>query len=528
MPEVSSQPTHYNCSADFELDCLIDQWRDLFPLHDDLVETVERTFYDSFDWRLYAADSTLDIVHSELEDDARLQWNSKEGCRTQWVKQPPRFVWDLPTGVLRSSLTPILEMRALLPQVVIETRRQVLKWLNGDDKTVLRVAFERNQAIHPDTGQHYPLSDQIRALPVRGYDKPLNRVVGQLNATAQLEPDENSLLSCALEAIGRQPLDYSAKLNFSLDPTSHSVDSGVTILKHLLATMRINEPGVRADLDSEFLHDFRVAVRRTRSALSQIKAIFSPSVVERFAPDFAWLGLITSPVRDLDVYLLGFHDYKAALPPSVQSDLDPLYDFLRLKQRKAQQQLVRHLDSKRYQKLLDEWSRFLAKPPSTEAAGNAEKATLVLANRRIWRIYRRILHDGGMIRPDTAAVALHDLRKQCKKLRYLMEFFQSLYPKKTIRQLIKILKGLQDNLGDYQDYEVQEETLKQFSVEMMRAANVPAATLLAMGILVNDLDQHRCQARHAFAERFADFESPDHQRLFATLFNATPKEKPAS
>ena len=45
-----------------------------------------------------------------------------------------------------------------------------------------------------------------------------------------------------------------------------------------LQTLRINEDGVRKDLDSEFLHDFRVAVRRTRSALSQIKGVFPAAV----------------------------------------------------------------------------------------------------------------------------------------------------------------------------------------------------------------------------------------------------------
>ena len=110
--------------------------------------------------------------------------------------------------------------------------------------------------------------------------------------------------------------------------------------------------------------------------------------------------------------------------------------------------------------------------------------------------------------PESPAEALHELRKQCKKLRYLMEFFQSLFPKEQIKQLIKILKGLQDNLGEHQDLEVQEHTLKDFSKEMMVAAGVPAETLLAMGILVQDLDNRRQCARDA--DRFAEFETREH------------------
>ena len=44
----------------------------------------------------------------------------------------------------------------------------------------------------------------------------------------------------------------------------------------LLGILLANEPGLRANLDTEFLHDFRVAVRRTRALLGQIKQVFPP------------------------------------------------------------------------------------------------------------------------------------------------------------------------------------------------------------------------------------------------------------
>ena len=47
-----------------------------------------------------------------------------------------------------------------------------------------------------------------------------------------------------------------------------------------LDTLEANVEGTRADLDSEFLHDLRVATRRTRSALSQIKAVLPAEITE--------------------------------------------------------------------------------------------------------------------------------------------------------------------------------------------------------------------------------------------------------
>ena len=73
----------------------------------------------------------------------------------------------------------------------------------------------------------------------------------------------------------------------------------------LVGILVANEPGLRANLDTEFLHDFRVAVRRTRSLLGQIRHVFPPDAVDHFSTEFSWLGRLTGPLRDMDVLVLG-------------------------------------------------------------------------------------------------------------------------------------------------------------------------------------------------------------------------------
>lgn len=68
--------------------------------------------------------------------------------------------------------------------------------------------------------------------------------------------------------------------------------------------MKNNLPGTLWGKDIEFLHDFRVACRRSRSILSQLKSAFPESAIKPFLEDFAWLSRLTSAVRDLDVFLL--------------------------------------------------------------------------------------------------------------------------------------------------------------------------------------------------------------------------------
>ena len=85
------------------------------------------------------------------------------------------------------------------------------------------------------------------------------------------------------------------------------------VLTALLDTLEANVPGTIRDIDTEFLHDLRVAVRRTRSALKLAGDVLPGGWPRRFRPEFKWLGDLTTPTRDLDVYLLGYGEMAAGL-----------------------------------------------------------------------------------------------------------------------------------------------------------------------------------------------------------------------
>jgi len=152
---------------------------------------------------------------------------------------------------------------------------------------------------------------------------------------------------------------------------------------------------------------------------------------------------------------------------------------------------------------------------------NSARPIKSLADERIWKAYRKIIKRGKAIQPDTPVEALHDLRKQGKKLRYLLEFFQNLYSPKEMPKLIKTLKALQENLGDVQDFEVQADYLRAIAEELNSKQTTSTATLLAMGMLVGQLEQLQQQARDEFAQRFKNFARKSNQQLFARLFKLT-------
>jgi CHAD domain-containing protein len=290
------------------------------------------------------------------------------------------------------------------------------------------------------------------------------------------------------------------------------------ILRDLLRTMLANEEGTRQDLDSEFLHDFRVAVRRTRSALSQVKGVLPPDDVEPFRRELSWLGSATGPTRDMDVYLLKMPDYESSLPRAVRRDLEPLKVFLERHQRLEQRRLAKTLAAARYQRLVREWDAFLERSAPSEPPPHAARPIVEVASERIWKTWRKVAKAGRAISPETPAEALHRLRIACKKLRYLLEFFRGLYPAKKIGPLVKSLKQLQDNLGDFNDYEVQQGALAGFARQMRDEGDTPVETLMAIGRLVDHLESGQAEERRKFAERFALFDAEANRRLFRRLF----------
>ena len=500
-------------------DALLAKVKHAFRHHSDTPRMLQRTWYDSFDWRLYTNNSTLE----DTRDGNRhtLLWRTLKGNHSDYrlqLQKVPRFARDLPQGHFRDLLEPLLEMRELVPKLRIRSRVNTLRILNKDEKTVAYLVIEENTLPRQKGIRSGTLDNRVAVVPVKGFPKPCMEVANLLQELG-LTPAQDDLMLTALSMLGETPGSYSSRLELTLDPAMRADQASKLILHRLLDIMLQNEAGTRTGTDTEFLHDFRVAIRRTRSALTQIKRVFPKRTVDRYKAEFAWLGLMTSPSRDLDVYLLNFDDYRDRLPAHMQADIEPLRGFLIRHQKKEHRALLKALDSARYRRLVKNWRTFLEQPVNERSTlKNAARPVIEVACDRIWRIYRGAIKEGDAINAESSAVALHELRKTCKKLRYLMEFFQSLFPSGDIKELIRILKTLQDNLGDFQDYEVQVCTMKEFSHQMVAEGNVPPDTLLAMGVLISDLEQRQHQAREEFSGRYQDFSQQANQDQFRKLF----------
>jgi CHAD domain-containing protein len=408
----------------------------------------------------------------------------------------------LPVGPLREHLAPILGVRALLPVVqatVAQTRRRAL---NTDEKTIAFLTVDRIALTQPRRAN---VPARLTVSPLRGYQAQASRFADALALAACIAPASQSAFETAVLAAGRRPGDYTSKIDVQLTPDMPAALAVSTVLTRLFETAQANVAGTIRDIDTEFLHDLRVAVRRTRSVLKLAGSILPATVTGRYRPAFKWLGDLTTPTRDLDVYLLGYQAMADRLMAATEPELRPFHDYLTRQRSSAQRQLVRGLRSAQFSQLASGWPddlRQVARSPARRPSAGR------FAARCIGSAHRRVLTSGTAIDAASPPQALHDLRKRCKELRYVLEVFTSLQDPADQWRAVNELKALQDCLGEFQDTEVQRAELRAFAARMMADRSAPAETLLAMGEIAATLAARQRTARTEFAGRFAHFASP--------------------
>jgi CHAD domain-containing protein len=476
-------------------------------------ETVERVRLDTFDRRLRAAGLALEQVSAGRDRHLALRLPDGTTKVAPLSAEPgwPALADALPDGPVRAAVAPVTGIRALMTQGSQRRRVRRLQLRNGDDKLVVRVAVEA--PVADPSG-----SATVRVEALRGYDGDGRRARRLLTALGLRDADE------ADEAADT---DDTADTAESTDAAEAADRAGATVVDRsdrdgpaalLLADqlgdfhreLQTNLPGLLDDVDTEFLHDFRVAVRRTRATLKLGRAALPGELRERWEPAFKWLGDLTTPVRDLDVYELELPEMSGWLVGADPGDLAPFAAHVRRRRAAERRALVRGLRSARYRRLSEDWAQTLdaiAHADDPERQAERPMRAGALADKQIRRAVKRVVRQGSAITGASPAEDLHTLRKRSKELRYALEVFASLVDAGDRKRAVGDLKALQDVLGRFQDSEVQRQTLRGFAQEMM-AAGAPTEAVLAMGELVGHLDADQDRARGEFDRVFARFVRP--------------------
>jgi CHAD domain-containing protein len=471
-----------------------------------------RTWLDSADRRLYRAGMALTATSGADGGAETLQLSGPDGVPVTAGPDSagwPRLLAGLPDE-LRPRLAPVLGVRALLPVVQVAGSSVTGRLLDAEGKTVLRLVIERPATI---AGTRTRLPGGLRLVPLRGYAAAAARA-GLIVQDAGLVRDERSGYRTALVAAGVDPDTTAAPV---VRPELAGDVAVARVLLSFLDEMDAVHDGTVADVDIEFLHDFRVAVRRSRSVIKLLGDLLPTELTAWVTPELKWLGDLTARSRDLDVHLQEFPSLAAGLTSGRPEDLAPMAVHLRRLRSSERRRLVRGLRSARYERWRSHWRTALVELAARDDDGPTVQE---ISAERLAEGYRRVLRRGARITPDSPAADLHDLRKRCKELRYLLEIFAPVLDSDGFRSAIKELKALQDLLGRFQDSEAQREAIYALAADMMTGGDADPRTMLAMGEIAAGLQESMRTARAELAAAFASLGRSSVSRRIARLIPA--------
>ena len=471
-----------------------------------LIEALAPTFTVALESTRTEALTHLDTVDGRLQkagiDLAHLPRRRRIVALTEGrqIEQPmtgswPRLASELPAGAVTGLVGRAAWIRALIPYASTQAETVTYAIRNADGKTVARIHWTTGELSRPTTAA---LPARVGIEVLRGYASEAARVRKALIKNTPLRESDRSWFDSVRSLPALRP---TVTQRFGMRPDQAADFAVADALLGYLAEMDATVDGIVADIDTEYLHDFRVAVRRTRSVLKMLGDVLPPGLADRLAPEFRWLGDITTPTRDLDVYLLELDSLRATV--THPDDLASFGAYVLERRTAAAKELARGLRSKRYTDLVSTWRAALAEVIAHPS--HADMTASALAVERLHTVFRKCQKRAAKITADSESELVHDLRKSCKEMRYLMEVFKPLCDKTAYRNVLADFKELQDLLGEFQDGEVQAAALRQFAQEMVDAGRVDANAILAMGELSGKFEARQRAARETLTAHHENY-----------------------
>jgi CHAD domain-containing protein len=474
-----------------------------------------RLYYDTFDWRLFRGESYLYRLENRY-----VLCNSKTDRVINSIHSSKivdhLFAADFSRSSFRNRLEDLIGIRALLPLFHEKLEAQTVNLLNDDEKIVVRLFFIHSNLM---VDQNKILIDPFLMVEaIRGYRNEEKKVHERIQNQSLVETG-HSKFQQIIGYSGKKALAYSSKIKIKLQKEMTVGEAVRKILTQYVKVIKQNEAGIRKDIDIEFLHDFRVAIRRTRSLLSQIKNILTIKELSEFRKKLEEVQKLTNVLRDLDVYLLKESYFKMILPLKMRKSLNPLFTEIQKAREEEHEQVIQLLESREYRHLINQWSDFL-KSDQLLQTKKSERPVLPYAKKIISKRLKIVLQNGSiLLRGNPDDQSLHALRIDCKKLRYLLEFFISLFPAETIKEVVNHLKNLQDLLGEYNDLVIQSSDLQQRLSSLKLQDKELRDTSAALGGLLTIFHQEQSNLKKRFKVTFRQFSHTKQLDIYHHLFN---------
>ena len=355
-----------------------------------------------------------------------------------------------------------------------KSAKKILKQALGDLDTPLILQFETDVARYVLTESH--LNSQIEIAFDVGEIRHNDQAIDIYEVEFELKSGELSELidfiqpwvqryELWLDTRSKSERGYallhaeeSLPVQYQLPLVLQQKDQISTILQKIvancLAHLFPNVTAIAADhYSSDHVHQARVAIRRLRSAFR----IFQ-SVTDHVHPEWP------DQLRDIFQQLGSTRDRDAlaeSLIPQLEQAGAPL---LKLPpQRQKQPDISALFRNPATVELMLQLLSF-----SQEKIESESKSSHKILCKGLNKLHQQICQDAQNYQ-ELDIESRHRTRKRVKRLRYNVEFLQSLFPEKEVKAYLKALKPLQESLGYYNDLFVADELFRPYVKQQAKA-----------------------------------------------------------
>jgi triphosphatase len=472
-------------------------------------------YLDTDDWRLYRAGYVLRLRNTDgqsAQATMKARVHAEGGLRRRReISEPIESVETLKgtSGPVGERVRRLTGSADLHPLFEVRTRRRTFALRTDSTETPSsgEIVEDASGTIRPKNSEQDAIVlaeialDESEIVANGGASTHLSRVEVEVGSDAQIHDGVGDFVEVLKEALKLRPTrrskfrtglsvaDLSPEVAPDLGPTKldanlSSGEVAFAILRRHYAEMVAHEPGVRLGEDPEELHDMRVATRRLRAALKLYSDVL-PKRSERYERDLRWVGGALGEVRDLDVHLQRLCE-ESSRNGEV---LEEVVSLLRERRVGARRRMLEALDSNRYERLVASFSGTLRRGRSpTPTAPILEAAPELLKER-----YKKVRKAANRLSEDSPPEHFHELRKKEKRLRYALEPLQEIYGKQA-KKMVKLLKKIQDDLGEHQDLIVASGLMEELGV----AKDRPPQAVFSMGSMAERYGREASEIRAGF------------------------------
>jgi CHAD domain-containing protein len=470
-------------------------------------------YYDTEDWRFYRAGYRMRVRNTDGESaQATMKaLASAEGAlrRRREISEPIDGI-KTPKGIsgpVGDRVRRIAGSADLRPLFEVRTRRRTFA-LCTETSSLGEIVEDTSGNIRPQNSEQDAMVlaeialDESEILANGGASTHLSRVEVEVGSDAQIHDGVGDFVEVLRETLKLRPTliskfrtglsvaGLSPEMAPDLGPTKIDAtlscgEVAFAILRRHFAEMLAHEPGVRLGEDPEELHDMRVATRRLRAALKLYSSDFLPKRSERYERDLRWVAGALGEVRDLDVHLQRLSE-ESSRNGEV---LEEVVSLLRERRVEARRRMLKALDSNRYERLIASFSGTLRRGRSPSPTAPILEAAPKLVRDR----YKKVRKAANKLSEDSPSEHFHDLRKKGKRLRYALEPMQEIYGKPA-KKMVKLLKEIQDDLGDHQDLIVAAGLTQELGV----AGDRPPQAAFSMGSIAERYSSEAVEIRAGF------------------------------